>query len=144
MPGNVRFSVAVHLLVFLALSDEPVPSSLLAESVATNAVVIRRLLGLLRRAGLVRATPGPRGGFVLARPARSITLERVYRAVEEGGAAPHAHHPSSRCPIGRNVAEVIGLIGRRAERGFLHALAGRTVESAVREVRRLAGAGAGL
>jgi Rrf2 family protein len=138
VPVSVRFSVAVHLLVFLAVSEDPVPSGLLAASVSTNPVVIRRLLGALRRAGLVRATPGPRGGFSLARRPASISLDRVYRLVEDRGAAPRSHRPSSRCPVGRNVSEVLEGIGRHAERGFLRALSGRTVETAVREVRRRA------
>jgi Rrf2 family protein len=130
--------VAVHVLVFLATSEEPVPSGLLAASVSTNPVVIRRILGALRREGLVAATPGPRGGFVLARPARSITLDRVHRAVE-GGAAPCAHRPSGRCPVGKHVSGVLSRIGRTAEQAFLRSLRARTLESAVREVRRRAG-----
>jgi len=139
VPESVRFSVAVHVLVFLAMSEEPVPSGLLAESVSTNPVVIRRLLGTLRRAGLVRATTGPRGGFVLARRPSAIPLDRVHRLVEQGGAAPPSHRPSSKCPVGKNVCEVIDGIGRAAERGFLRALSRSTVETAVRDVRRRVG-----
>ena len=46
MPVSVRFAVAVHALVVLATSEEPASSGLLAESVGTNPVVIRRLLGM--------------------------------------------------------------------------------------------------
>jgi Rrf2 family protein len=138
VPGNVRFSVAVHLLVYLAMADGPVSSGTLAASVSTNPVVIRRILGRLRRKGLVAARPGPRGGFVLARAPASVTLESVHRAVEEGGAAPPAHRPSRRCPVGRHVAEVIDGIGCDAEGAFLRALARRTLAGAVAEVRRRA------
>ena len=134
--GSVRFAVAVHVLVLLALGDEPVSSALLAGSVGTNPVVIRRLLGLLRRAGLVRGRIGPGGGFQLARPAGAITLEDVFLAVEGGGAAPARHRPNAACPVGGAVPQVLRRIGERAERAFLASLAGETLADTARGVSR--------
>ena len=76
-----RFAVAIHILLLLA--TEPggqATSGRLAESVGTNPVVIRRLAGQLARAGLIRIRRGP-GGAELARPADSITLAEVWRAM---------------------------------------------------------------
>jgi Rrf2 family protein len=85
MPPNSRFPVAVHVLTALAYSKgEWVASPALAESVRTNPVVIRRLLGQLRRHGLVRGQAGKAGGVRLSRRPESITLLDVYRAVEGG------------------------------------------------------------
>ena len=54
-----KTSVAIHILTMLALKGEcVVTSELIAESVNTNPVVIRRLMGLLREAGLVDSRPG--------------------------------------------------------------------------------------
>ncbi len=139
MHGNVRFGVAVHILVMLALDGEAQNSARIAESVDTNPVVIRRILGLLQRAGLVHGRTGPGGGFRLARGAQSITLEQVFRAVEEGGPAPAAHRSNRKCPIARNVSTVLATIGNRAERAFLATLAGLTLADAVTQVRRSAG-----
>jgi len=86
MAANSRFAVAVHALAVLAWHTQaPCSSREIAASVATNAVVIRRLLGQLARAGVVEASYGARGGFRLARPAAKISLRDVYAAVEEGG-----------------------------------------------------------
>lgn len=134
--GNVRFAVAVHVLVLLALAEEAENSARIAESVSTHPVVIRRILGALQRAGLVTGRPGPRGGFRLARAADSIGLDEVFRAVEGDGAAPPAHRPNLRCPVGRHVTRVLDTIGDRAERAFLGALADETVAGAARQVRR--------
>lgn len=139
--GNVRFAVAVHVLVLLALASEAQNSATIAESVSTHPVVIRRILGWLQRAGLVVGRPGPRGGFRLARAAESITLDEVFRAVESDGAAPPAHRPNLQCPVGRHVSKVLAAIGSRAERAFLGALAAETVAGAARQARR-SGAGA--
>jgi Rrf2 family protein len=109
---NSRFAVATHVLTLLASSEgEPLTSEYMASSVNTNPVVIRRVLGRLRDANLVRSHPGPGGGWQLARPARGITLRDVYRAVEgEGLFAMHASEPSPRCPVGASIREI--LIGR--------------------------------
>lgn len=139
MTGNARFGVAVHILVMLALFDQPQNSARVAESVDTNPVVIRRILGLLQRAGLVRGRTGPGGGFRLARAAQAVTLEQVFRAVEADGAAPPAHRPNRKCPVGRNVSTVLASIGRRAERAFLATLAGQTLADTASQVRRRAG-----
>ncbi len=140
MQGNVRFGVAVHILVMLALAGEPQNSARIAESVDTNPVVIRRLLGLLQRAGLVRGRTGPGGGFRLARPAQAITLDQVFRAVEDEGPAPSRHRANRKCPIARNVSTVLAAVGERAERAFLATLARQSLADAVGQVRKAAGA----
>ena len=53
MSINSRFTVTVHILALLALEQKPLSSKYIAASVNTNPVVIRRILGLLSRAGLV-------------------------------------------------------------------------------------------
>jgi DNA-binding IscR family transcriptional regulator len=126
-------------MVLLALDDQPQSSALLAGSVDTNPVVIRRLLGLLHRAGLVHGRTGPGGGFRLGRPAAAITLADVFRAVEEGGAAPARHRPNAACPVGGAVPDELRRIGERAERAFLASLAGETLASTARRVSRRMG-----
>ncbi|MEO1136667.1 MAG: Rrf2 family transcriptional regulator, partial [Pseudomonadota bacterium] len=68
MPNSTRYCVAVHLMTLLA-SDRSAPqtSQTLAESVATNPAVVRRLLSALSRAGLVRSQLGKGGGALLAK-----------------------------------------------------------------------------
>ena len=68
----------VHVLALLASTDEPLSSSWIAQSVNTNPVVIRQVVGQLRDAGLVITTPGCTGGARLARDAAQITLDDVY------------------------------------------------------------------
>ncbi len=72
---NSRLSVAVHILALLALNKgQPLTSDYIARSVNTNPVVIRRLLGRLRRIGLVRSQGGIGGGWDLVRGADLISL----------------------------------------------------------------------
>ena len=115
MSSGSRYAVSIHILAYLAFRGGIlVPSKEIAASVATNPVVIRRLLSALVRAELVRARKGTTGGFELAQPARAISLLAIYRAVEP--APSHGLNrfaPNHRCPIGAKIEEVLqGLFAR--------------------------------
>jgi Rrf2 family protein len=105
MSMSSRFVVAVHALTLLARAGGgPLTSEYIAGSVNTNPIVVRRILGLLRNAGLAAAQPGVGGGSVLTRSPGRITLCDVYRAVEEGELfSLHAQPPNRRCPVGGNI-----------------------------------------
>ncbi len=135
--------MAAHALALLARADEGSPSGLLATSVNTHAVFLRRILRDLGAAGLVEAREGRSGGYRLTRPAERITLAEVYRAVEpEGPLAPSPSEPNCLCPVGAGMRAAFADAARAAERGLLAALAHRTVadlaRSALREGKRAA------
>lgn len=84
MKSSSRLSVALHALAHLAEQpDSPLTSGDLARCVRTNPVVIRRTLAGLRDAGMVASTPGPGGGWTLARSAERISVADVSAALGE-------------------------------------------------------------
>jgi Rrf2 family protein len=96
-----RVAVAVHVLAYMAWKrSEAVTSERIAASVNTNPVVVRRIVGALRNAGMVTVQPGVGGGATLAREPRDITLLDVYRAVEDGDEL-FSLHPQSRRELQR-------------------------------------------
>ena len=133
-----RFAVAIHLLMLLASGrlDGPATSRRLATSVNTNPVVVRRITGLLQRAGLVRVRRGP-GGAELARPPAAISLGDVWQAVNPGGCRPllplHAD-PDQACVIGRSVHAVLGDAFAAAEAAMHASLCRTTLDSLVRSL----------
>ncbi|HEY0154531.1 MAG TPA: Rrf2 family transcriptional regulator [Longimicrobium sp.] len=132
-----RVAVAVHVLAYLAWrSDGPSTSERIAASVNTNPVVVRRIVGALRNAGMVSVQPGVGGGAVLARDPDEITLLEVYRAVEDGGElfSVHAQPPSRECNVGANIVEVLQGVFVRAHQAMEEVLAGVTVAQIGREV----------
>jgi Rrf2 family transcriptional repressor of oqxAB len=136
-----RFAMAAHALALLARAEGGCPSGLLASSVNTHAVFMRRVLRDLVSAGLVVTREGRSGGYRLARPAERITLADVYRAVEPAGPLGRApSDPDGRCPVGAGMRAAFAGAARAAQRGLLAALAGRTVADlarrAVREGKR--------
>lgn len=110
MQISTRFTIAVHaLLCVMHFSPErKVTSGFIAGSVGANPVVIRRTLGQLRDAGIVRVEAGV-GGTELARPASDVTLLDVYSAVESVSGSLFDFHanPNPDCPVGGNVHAVL-------------------------------------
>ncbi|NGO07807.1 Rrf2 family transcriptional regulator [Streptomyces sp. HC44] len=111
MGVSSRTAVAVHALTFLARweGDGLQSSNKVAESLESNPVLVRRILGLLRGKGLVSAVEGSGGGWRLARPAEAISLYDAYVAVESGEALlpVHAHPPSRTCMVGRHMQSLL-------------------------------------
>lgn len=100
-----RFSVAVHILSLIAVSPKECTGDYIAGSVNTNPVIIRKIMGNLKKAGLVDVRPGVGGASLLKAP-EEITLLDVYRAVDvvEEGQLFHVHdRPSPDCPVGRSI-----------------------------------------
>ena len=84
MKRNSRLSLALHTLSHMAGEPDRVRTSAdIADHAGTNPVVVRRVLGKLREAGLLRSEKGHAGGWRLAKPAQSITLADVYLALDE-------------------------------------------------------------
>lgn len=126
---NTRFTVANHTLTLLALfPGEWLTSEYIAGSVNTNAVVIRRLLGRLREAGLVVAQPATGGGWQLARSAATISLREVYEALGERELfALHHRPPNPDCRVGRGIQRGLEQVYADAMAGMAEQLARETV-----------------
>jgi Rrf2 family protein len=131
MAANSRFAVAVHALAMLAWHGDRRSSREIAASVATNPVVIRRLLVELARAGLVEATHGPKGGFRLAKPAERITLHEIYRAVEEGGFFALPPKSNAKCPVACRMKAILDGVFSRVESKVVPELKRATLASVV-------------
>lgn len=65
----------------MAEQDAPATSETLARAMATNPVVIRRIMAGLRDRGYVRSEKGHGGGWTLARDLGEVTLRDVYEAL---------------------------------------------------------------
>lgn len=124
-----RMAVAVHVLAYMAWKrDEAASSERIAGSVNTNPVVVRRIVGQLRNAGLVTVQPGAGGGALLARAPEEISLLDVYRAVErEALFSLHPQSPCRECSVGANIQQILQGVFGRAEQAMEEELRGVTV-----------------
>ncbi|SBV24750.1 transcriptional regulator, BadM/Rrf2 family [Micromonospora krabiensis] len=130
--ANSRVTIAAHALAWMELARrrgrEVLTSEEVAASVNTNAVILRRSLGDLQRAGLVRARRGNGAGYCLGRPATEITLLDVWLAVSpEPLLALHHSEPNLQCPVGRGIRPVLTDLYDEATDTFRTTLARSTV-----------------
>lgn len=111
MQISMKCSVAVHCLIFIyeAEGRVKVTSELLSESTGINAVIIRNILGSLKKAGIINVARGT-GGAELNMSPDSINLYMVYNAVEPEGLSSliGIHNCKDRkCPVAKNIYEIL-------------------------------------
>lgn len=111
MQISSRFTLAIHIFACIDTfgNEYKVTSDFLAGSTNVNPVVIRKILGQLKAAGLIEVARGT-GGATVTKPLDEITFLDVYRAVEcvENGELFHFHeNPSTSCPVGRNIHHIL-------------------------------------
>lgn len=103
-----RFTIAVHVLTCIEIfkNEDSLNSEFIAKSVGANPVIIRKIFGQLKKAGLITVSRGGNGGVSLAKNADDITLYDTYKAVDllEDGELFHFHeNPDANCPVGKNI-----------------------------------------
>ena len=142
MKISSRFTVAIHVLSLISLNQNIVTTSeWIAESVNTNPVVIRRVMGKLKKAGLIDIRRGL-GGATLQKNLEDITLLDVYRAVEvvdEGELFQMHPNPNPNCPVGANIQDVLELILVRAQDAMETILKEITMEELVKVLSKKIG-----
>ena len=86
---SAKAEYGVRLMVELGAhqGDEPLSLKAIAEAEELPLAYLERIAALLKKGGLVQATRGAHGGYVLARPAAEITMDQVVLALE-GAIAP--------------------------------------------------------
>lgn len=103
--GQVRYAICAVFDLAYNGHGEPLQTRVISERQQIPVRYLEQIFQRLRRAHLVEARRGPRGGFRLARPAGDITLRDIVEAVEgpitqEKGAAgpPRGRPPASGSP----------------------------------------------
>jgi Rrf2 family protein len=142
---NTRFAVATYALTFMSLAqDRLVTSDELARSIDTHPALVRRMLSMLRAAGLVETQLGPGGGARLARPPERISLLEVYDAIgiaedlfSVGRMNPNPQckmnasiQATLQCTLAKPQAALRASLGRVTIRSLLSEAAGRVKQAA--------------
>ncbi|MGX7419347.1 Rrf2 family transcriptional regulator [Carnobacterium gallinarum] len=129
MSISTKFPVAVHVLSLLALNRQmTIYSDFIAGSVNTNPVVIRRVVGLLKKAGMVNSAPGI-GGISLIKEPSEISLSAIYQAVTPAESKLFSLHQNTNpdCIIGRNIQSALEESMSNAEKALINELGNETL-----------------
>ncbi len=143
MQISSRFTLAVHIFACIdTFQDEyKVTSDFLAGSTNVNPVIVRKILGQLKAAGLVEVARGS-GGASIPKPLNEITFLDIYRAVEciENGELFHFHdNPSTLCPVGRNIHMILDDKLMRVQKAMEDELASITLKDVKQDIENFIG-----
>ena len=130
---DMKFSVAVHVLILVSESPTPINSDQMAMSIGTNASYVRKILSLLKKAGIVDGHRGISGYTLMITP-EQLTLLQIYQAVMEEP-KPHLldihQNPSDRCIVGRHIRPVLSGMFSGVEDAFARALGEKTLADCI-------------
>jgi DNA-binding IscR family transcriptional regulator len=132
MSDNQRFPMAAHILAYLAhkgadTRGKALSSTLLAATVPTNPVVVRRLIVSLSKAGLIKTCPGAFGGAWLAKDPRDIRLDTVLMAVDGFAHIGSVPLGAEGCPISQAIPKAIVKSLSKADQAARKALSETTI-----------------
>ncbi len=141
MQISSRFTIAVHILICIETfkNDYKITSDFLASSVNANAVVIRRLLQQLKKAGIINVKRGS-GGAEMAKSPKEVTLLDIYNAVEcvEEGRLFHFHeNPSQECPVGKNIHAVLDVRLEEIQKAMEREMRSISIQDIINDTKKL-------
>lgn len=135
---DTKFSVAIHILILVSESPEPINSDQIAASVGTNASYIRKVMAFLKNAGIVDAHKGISGYTLKIQPDK-LSLLQVYQAVA-GTERIHIldihQNPSDACMVGRHIQPVLTEMFSDMEKVFARSLANKTLADCIAAIRQ--------
>lgn len=139
MKISVRFTAAVHTLLCIQYfgKDYRVTSDFISASTGVNAVIIRKILLQLQKAGLVETAAGI-GGSHLAKKTDEITLFSIYNAINEGEEEREVFNfhpnPNPKCPVGQNIHLVLDPALEAAQKAMEAELAKTTIADLLKKL----------
>ena len=145
MQISSRFTLAIHIFACIEVfqDDYNVTSDFLAGSTNVNPVIVRKILGQLKGAGLVEVARGS-GGASIPKPLDEISFLDIYHAVEciGNGELFHFHeNPNRACPVGKNIHTVLDDKLMRVQKAMECELASITLADVMRDTKQLIGNG---
>ena len=109
MKQSVQFSDAIHIMVYIAIVEDPklLKSDIISSSVQTNASNVRKIMGNLKHAGLIVSHQGrvtPR----LAKAVSDISLLDIFKSLPGENILLQTDRKTNlNCVIGRNIQQVL-------------------------------------
>lgn len=117
--------------------DYRVTSDFISASTGVNAVIIRKILLQLQKAGLVETAAGI-GGSHLAKKTDEITLLSIYNAINEGEEEREVFNfhpnPNPKCPVGQNIHLVLDPALEAAQKAMEAELAKTTIADLLKKL----------
>lgn len=134
---DTKFSIALHILTYIAETNNTVTSELLAKSVGTNASHIRKILALLKDADIIESQQGKKG-IVLKIKANKLSLDKIYFGVYPEKELLHIHDTANPdCRVGATIKEALLPIFEESEKQLVLNLKSKTLKSLIEDMYKI-------
>lgn len=136
---DTKFSVALHIMIYISETKNIPSSELLAKSVNTNSSHIRKIISSLKQSQLIKSSQG-KSGFNLAKQKKDITLKDIYMSIYQEKNLINIHdNPNQECPIGYNIKQLLTPVFEGAKQTFLEELQKTNLEELIEKLYELGG-----
>ena len=136
MRTDNRVSRVLHVRMHLGETDDPRTSEMIGQMLNTNPSLVRRTMGLLRKAGIVSSTKGHGGGWYLENQLANLSLADVYAALGEPKLfAIGASDDTPTCLLERSANTATQGALDAARQTFLNTLAAKSVGDLIEQSR---------
>lgn len=100
-----KFAITLHILTLLSkFPDDFLSSEFLAGSMNINAVLVRKEIANLKKFNIVESREGKFGGTRLAKPAKDITLDDIFKMTFDTVSLGYSKNdPNPDCPVGKKI-----------------------------------------
>lgn len=107
-----KFAITLHILSLLSkFPDEFLSSEYLAGSMNINPVLVRKEIANLKKNSVVESREGKFGGTRLAKAAKDITLEDIFKMTFESVSLGYCKNvPNPGCPVGQKINQSLDVL----------------------------------
>lgn len=134
-----RFTIAIHAISCIehfGKDGTRITSEFIANSSNVNPVIVRTVLGQLKKSGIISSRQGS-GGFKLAKPLSEITFYDIYKSVDcvkDEGLFNFHENPNPECAIGKNIHASLDGELNRIQENLENDLKSVTIEKIVSDI----------
>ena len=131
---DTKYAIALHILAYIAESEDEVTSEMLAISVGTNASHIRKIITLLKDANILESQQGKIGIKLKVKP-ENLPLDKVYNAVYPKKELLHIHDTGNpECPVGAHIQQVLIPFFEDSQNRLIQGLQGKTLQALIQDL----------
>jgi Rrf2 family protein len=118
-------SIALHAMIIVAKREGQINVNEIADETNSSKFHIAKVMQKLVKDGFLVSHRGPSGGFLLAKPADSITLLEIYESIEGKIVVSRCPLGKATCPFGRCIFDDLTM---KMTNDFKDYLAARNLE----------------
>jgi Rrf2 family protein len=100
-------SIGIHGMILIAASKIPVNVVQIAKQSGTSRHHVAKIMQRLNKEGFLLSTRGPAGGFILSKPADTISFLEIYEAIEGKLEIPACPMDKKVCPFNKCITDNI-------------------------------------